>query len=163
MVDPKLEPPAEALNFLRGDLVFTIPPFDMRPRSLDSLVTSKVQTQIPSFRPGTPINRMPIEIRSPLSIELGGQVYPLVNVITQLDVTPHTHNVKALFNVCRRLSDKRNIALTSITKVNMKDKEIVFVILVKKDIAGDDSMSIKVHFLDGSVNKTTLPEGTVRG
>jgi hypothetical protein len=43
LVDPTRKPPAEALNFASMDAVFIIPPFEMLPRSLDSLVTDRIQ------------------------------------------------------------------------------------------------------------------------
>ena len=153
-------PAAEMLNNVRGgDPVFIMPPFDMRPRSFESLVCTMVQSQLPQFN--GPVQGMYIEISSPLSIILGGQVYPLRNAVTEIDIVPHTDVVRALLNVCHRLGDNRVIAMTGRAEVTIKGKQMIFFVIVKKDNNTNGTMSMRAHFYDSAGNTTTLPEGVV--
>jgi hypothetical protein len=162
LLDPTREPPAELLNFSRDDPVFIIPPF-MQPRSLGSLQIEKVQGQLSPLLPNQTVRGVQLELVRPISLVLDGQVYPLRNVLTPIDIVPHSHVVRALVNACHRLSDSTVIALTGTAKIAIKDKQMVIIIIAKKDKKADGTMSVKAHFYDLAGNETTLPEGIVMG
>jgi hypothetical protein len=106
---------------------------------------------------------MEVTIPSPLALKLNNEIYLLRNVVTVVDIIPQTHRERALFNVCGRLSDQKAIALTSTTKIKIRDRDVVFAIVAKKDNNPEGTMSIKMHFYDEAGKEKTLPEGTVMG
>jgi hypothetical protein len=158
LIDPNNSPPKEFLIFKSEDAVFTSPPFEMQPQSLNTLVIQQIQKLLTTFNPDKPIENMPVEISAPLSIKLGGETYPLRNVIAVVDITPHKNSVRALCKVCRRLSDKENIALTSTTRFKIRDQELVALILVRKNLSLGGRIQVRIDFHGESGNKVDLPE-----
>jgi hypothetical protein len=163
LVDPTRKPPADSLNFGSKDLVFIVPPFGMQTRSLESLLKDQIQKELPAINDAMDLIRMTVTIPSPLVVKLNDEIYPLHNVVTEVDIIPKTHRVMALFNVCDRLSDRKTIALTSAAKMKIQDKEITFLIVAKKDHNPEGTMSIRIHYYDDAGQETTLPEGTAVG
>lgn len=157
--DQTRETPTAVSRISGSDPVFIIPPLDMRPQSLDSLVSAKVESQLPFPSTEEPIREMAVEIRPPLSLLFDGAQYPLRNAEARVDVTHETQMVKALFNVCHRLSDKENIALTGTARIKVRGRMITFLATVKKSVSGDGSMDMRIHYLDERGNETNLPEG----
>jgi hypothetical protein len=132
LLDPTREPPADLLNFNRDDPVFIVPPFDMRPRSLGFLQIEKILGQLSQFEADQAVHSMQLEFVQPLSLVLGGEIYPLRNVLTLVDIVPHTHAVKALLNACHRSTDDTIIALTGTAEITMKDKRMIIIIIAKR-------------------------------
>jgi hypothetical protein len=162
LLDPTREPPAELLTFSRDDPVFIVPP-SVQPRSLGSLQIEKVQGQLLQLLPNQTVRGIQLEFVQPISLVFDGQVYPLRNVLTPIDIVPHSHVVRALLNACHRLGDSTVIALAGTAKISIKDKQMIIMIIAKKDKKADGTMSVKAHFYDREGNETTLPKGIVMG
>lgn len=163
LVDQENKPSEDALNFGLEAPIFTTPPFNMRPVSLDSLIKAKIQTELPNLDPDVGAIKLPIEIGPPLAVDLDGQTYPLRTVTTLVKLNPQTERVRALLNVCRRLSDNENIALTSTTRLKIKDQYFLLFIVVKKNITGEGSMSMKIHYYDEEGKEAAFPRGVSFG
>lgn len=161
-LDPSRQPPPELLNFRRDDPVFVMPP-DVRPRSLGDLQIEKLTGRLAEFRPNQSIYGMQLELLSPLSLMLDGQIYPLRSVVSVIDLAPHTDVVTALLNVCHRLGDNMIIALTGRSEIKIKDKHMMLLVILKRDRNTEATMSMRIHFYDFAGNETTLPEGIVMG
>ena len=163
LVDPMHEPPAELLKFGRDDPVFIVPPFDMRPRSLGELQIEKLTRRLAEPGPNHAVHGMQLELLSPLSLVLDGQIYPLRSVVSVVDVVPHANLVTALLNVCHRLSDNQIIALTGRADITIKDKQMMILIIFKKNRETEETMSMRAHLYDFAGNEAPLPEGIVMG
>ena len=138
-------------NFSPKRMTLIISP-DAAPRSLFYVVKQRFDEL------GTSAFNTSLRIPAPLSIELDGLSYPLQYLAVNLITRPHIQTIKVLFNACKRLSDKKTIALTGTVRVTLQAKRYVLVIIVKKD-RERETISWKLHAYDETGKETPLPQG----
>jgi hypothetical protein len=101
-----------------------------------------------------------LKINGPIDGVIGGRRFKIAGVTVPIRVRCEVVRIKALTNVCRRLSDHRIIALTGVSRIKTKCRELKVLIIVKKNRTDGSLFDLRCSFLTEDNKPYKIPAGT---
>jgi hypothetical protein len=100
-----------------------------------------------------------LEINGPIDAMADGETFKIAKMRIPVRLRREMVIAKALLNACRRLSDDEIVALTGICRIETEPRKRNIAITAKRR-AADNSLDLKLDFLDDDYEPCKMPAGT---
>lgn len=147
-------PPIDRLRFDWKDKMFFRPEAP-DPKSIDDIARENCPASPPDLQDDTVTREVEFAVLGPWSLQFEDQRYQLWRIRFPARITFETYTARALLNLCRRLSDNKELAMTGIADLIIRGKRVKAFVLVKEE-GEQKTRSVRVEFFDEFGNSLHL-------